>query len=121
MEIRRLTSRSGLALLTQITPVAANDGITCTRCSTAFGTDPTLAVICPVCRAPEGERCRHPAQDGLHRSHYTRARIALALGCMSPCPALSWDDLHILPVRATPGLFLTAPAYPPESLEETPT
>ena len=103
MEIRRLAARPGTALLTPLAPAAANDAIACSRCSTAFGTDPTLAVDCPVCRAPQGERCRQPAQSGFHRSHYTRARMALALGRMGACPALTWDDLHALPVRVAPA------------------
>ncbi|MDT8316305.1 hypothetical protein [Roseomonas mucosa] len=102
MEIRRLAARPGTALLTPLAPAAANDAIACTRCSTAFGTDPTLSVDCPVCRAPQGERCRQPAEGGFHRSHYSRARIALALGRMSACSALTWDDLHTLPVRLAP-------------------
>ncbi|MBS5905031.1 hypothetical protein [Roseomonas mucosa] len=115
MEIRRLASRPETALLTLVSPTATHDAVACSRCSTAFGTDPTISVGCPVCRALEGERCRQPAQGGFHRSHYIRARIALALGRMSACPGLTWDDLHALPVRvapASPAIAQCAPESP---------
>lgn len=103
MELRRLVSRPGPALLTPIAPAAPSDGVACTRCRADFVTDPTISVICPVCHAPQGERCRKPAEGGFHRSHYSRARIALALGRMGACSALTWDDLHTLPVRPAPA------------------
>jgi hypothetical protein len=103
MEIRRLTARPGPDLFTRIPAANAGEPVTCTRCSATFDTDPTIAVGCPTCGAPEGERCRLPAQGGLHRSHYTRAYIALRTGRMSACAALTWDRLHALPVRLPPA------------------
>ena len=115
MEIRRLTARSGPDLFTRIPAANAGEPIACTRCSATFDTDPTIAVGCSTCGAPEGERCRLPGQGGFHRSHYIRARIALALGRMSTCPGLTWDDLHALPVRvapASPAIAQCAPESP---------
>ena len=103
MEIRRLTARSGPDLFTRIPAADGGEPVACTRCSATFDTDPTIAVGCSTCGAPEGERCRLPGQGGFHRSHYTRARMALALGRMGACPALTWDDLHALPVRVAPA------------------
>ena len=99
MEIRRLAARPGPDLFTRIPPADAGEPIACTRCNATFDTDPTTTVGCPTCGAPDGERCRLPAQGGFHRSHYTRAHIALRMGRMSACEALTWDKLHALPVR----------------------
>ncbi|MBI0536935.1 hypothetical protein D9599_15290 [Roseomonas sp. KE2513] len=106
MEIRRLAARPGPDLFTRIPAANAGEPIACTRCSATFDTDPTIAVACPTCGALEGERCRLPPQGGFHRSHYTRAHIALRSGRMSACGALTWDRLHALPVR------LPAPSRP---------
>ncbi|MFK4046906.1 hypothetical protein ACI2KH_18270 [Roseomonas mucosa] len=106
MEIRRLTARPGPDLFTRSPAADAGEPVACTRCRAIFDTDPTIAIGCPTCGAPEGERCRLPVQGGFHRSHYTRSHIALRNGRMGACEALTWDRLHALPVR------LPRAAYP---------
>ena len=98
MEARRLPCPPGTA---QTAPRLVPDAcypVSCTRCSAYFPCDPATLVPCPLCRAAEGEACRRPPEGGHHRSHYTRALVARRLGLVSPCSALTWDDLHAVPV-----------------------
>ena len=103
MEIRRLAARPGPDLFTRIPAADAGEPVACSRCSATFDTDPTIAVGCRTCGASAGERCRLPEQGGFHRSHYTRAHLALRTGRMGACKALTWDRLHALPVRQPPA------------------
>lgn len=94
MEIKRL--RSGL-LSPQSTPGPSRlsrVSVSCTRCGGCFDRDPTLLVDCPVCGAGQGAACLKPILGGIRASHLMRGRVALQQRRMSPCPALTWDDLH---------------------------
>ena len=81
--------------------------VLCHRCGEEWlDGDPALRVACPSCQAPPGRRCRRPSA---HECvvHAARDRLAMDMGLLRPCPALSWDDRH-----AKPQPILPRPASP---------
>ena len=93
----------------------------CARCGEEWPHgDPALRVLCPNCQAPPGRRCRRPSAHEC-AVHAARDRLAMDLGLLKPCPALTWDDRHSkplpLPARPTPPrLACTAPAPPAQGV-----
>ena len=72
--------------------------VQCARCGEEWpGGDPALRVPCPNCQAPPGRRCRRPSA---HECvvHAARDRLAMDMGLLRPCPALTWNDRHSKPL-----------------------
>ena len=90
----------------------------CARCGEMWPHgDPALRVACPNCHAPPGRRCHRPSA---HECvvHAARDQLAMDMGLLKPCPALTWDDRHAkplpLPARpAPPRLACTVPTPAP--------
>ncbi len=74
----------------------------CNRCGEEWPDgDPALRVACPNCQAPPGRSCRRPSA---HECvvHAARDRLAMQMGLLRPCTALTWDDRHAKPLPFAP-------------------
>jgi len=87
----------------------------CTRCGEEWPEgDPALRVACPSCQAPPGRQCRRPSGHGCG-VHAARDSLAVDVGLLRPCTALTWDGRHakpppLPPQPAPPRLACTAAA-----------
>ncbi len=89
--------------------------VQCTRCGEEWPEgDPALRVACPSCQAPPGRQCRRLSRHGCG-VHAARDSLAVDVGLLRPCTALTWDGRHAklppFPLQpAPPRLACTAAA-----------
>ena len=89
--------------------------VQCTRCGEEWPAgDPALRVACPSCQAPPGRQCRRPSGPGCG-VHAARDSLAVDVGLLRPCTALTWDGRHAKlppfpPQPAPPRLACTTAA-----------